>query len=437
MKSAGLSAIVLLVGAAPLAGENDPAKKNPLAALPSKPGAHVAKIKALGDNQWLDLGAPKADPKWGAARGRSWGGRAFAHAADLEGAFFCGTGVHAYVKPNGHYMDDFWFYDVNAHRWICLYPGANTKTLKLKLDKNGFEVNEKGEFVPVSYLSHANSNMVYNPHLRKLMIVWLNCPWWPGPLPQRRTWLDQSDPIVRQQTKTKRGGRVGPVIAASKHPLYWDVAGGKWERRFCPGDGPNPKGSRHTIGVAEYIPSMEKVVFVTAKKVWLYDDGKNSWSVLSTDTTKRRGGWWDNGCYDTKRRHLYFTYQNRTTFARYEFATRTWKDIKGKNQPEKLGQSNETCMAYDSANDVLLWHGSGRGERGHMMVYEPDANSWTALERTFPDKVRTKGKCLMGFYAPKLNAHFYYLAGDSGNKGATMLAYRYKRRPAAARGRDR
>ena len=48
-------------------------KKGPLAELPSKPGPHVEKIKALGDNEWLKLGAPAADPKWGKARGSSWG----------------------------------------------------------------------------------------------------------------------------------------------------------------------------------------------------------------------------------------------------------------------------------------------------------------------------------------------------------------------------
>ncbi len=46
-------------------------KKGPLAELPSKPGAHIEKIKALGDNQWLNLGVPAADPKWGKARGSS------------------------------------------------------------------------------------------------------------------------------------------------------------------------------------------------------------------------------------------------------------------------------------------------------------------------------------------------------------------------------
>jgi hypothetical protein len=31
-------------------------KKGPLADLPSKPGAHVEKITAMGDNEWLELG---------------------------------------------------------------------------------------------------------------------------------------------------------------------------------------------------------------------------------------------------------------------------------------------------------------------------------------------------------------------------------------------
>lgn len=41
-------------------------------AAPSAPGKHLDKIKALRDGQWLDLGAPAPDPKWGKARGRSW-----------------------------------------------------------------------------------------------------------------------------------------------------------------------------------------------------------------------------------------------------------------------------------------------------------------------------------------------------------------------------
>ena len=70
-------------------------EKGPLAELPSKPGPHIEKIKAMGDNQWLNLGVPAADPKWGKARGSSWGAKALILAPDLRGAFLFGEGVHA------------------------------------------------------------------------------------------------------------------------------------------------------------------------------------------------------------------------------------------------------------------------------------------------------------------------------------------------------
>jgi hypothetical protein len=39
--------------------------KGPLKDLPSKEGSHIGKIKKMKDNTWLNLGSPKADPKWG------------------------------------------------------------------------------------------------------------------------------------------------------------------------------------------------------------------------------------------------------------------------------------------------------------------------------------------------------------------------------------
>src|SRR5262249_29733963 len=73
-------------GPSDLKPEKDRAKRQgPLTELPSRPGAHVEKIKALGDDEWLDLGAPAADPKWGKARGRSWCAP-MPYAPDLGGA---------------------------------------------------------------------------------------------------------------------------------------------------------------------------------------------------------------------------------------------------------------------------------------------------------------------------------------------------------------
>ena len=38
-------------------------RKGPLATMPSEPGPHIAKIKALGDDAWLNIGTPAADPQ--------------------------------------------------------------------------------------------------------------------------------------------------------------------------------------------------------------------------------------------------------------------------------------------------------------------------------------------------------------------------------------
>src|SRR5437016_1507631 len=99
--------VLATFGATAAGADPEPKKekpKGPLAALPSQPGPHIEKIKALGDNEWLHLGSPAADPKWGKARGRSWSSNQPA-APNIRGGFVFAEGVHAYVKPDGHYMN--------------------------------------------------------------------------------------------------------------------------------------------------------------------------------------------------------------------------------------------------------------------------------------------------------------------------------------------
>jgi hypothetical protein len=146
-----LLAAAMWVGPLPAQPKDRPSdSRAPLADLPSAPGPHIEKIKALADNTWLNLGSPAADPKWGKGRGRSWTAH-MSYASDLKAAFLFGEGVHCWWnRQNNRYMDDLFVYDVQAHRWICAYPGTDVMTVALTLDQNGFEVETDGRPVPVA-----------------------------------------------------------------------------------------------------------------------------------------------------------------------------------------------------------------------------------------------------------------------------------------------
>ncbi len=415
----GASAAVLLGGWAragqPPAAATSPSGGNRLATLPSRAGEHVARIKALGDNEWLILGTPSADPKWGVARGRSWGGRALTYAPGLGGAFFSGEGRHAYVDPKGYYLSDLWFYDANAHRWICLYPGVHAKTVKLRLDEHGFEVNERGEHTPIAFLGHAYGSTTYDSDLRKYVVIYANICYVNAVIKQRQEWLG----VPRE--KWGRIYSIGRLNARAKHPLFWDVAAGRWERRFV--EAPGGFDRSREDGVAQYIPSLKKTLFAIRDQVWFYDYRTNTWTGSAKTGCPVKG--YENGCYDPKRKRLYIARQK--DFAYYDIPAERWTLVRAEGQPETFYSSNGVCLTYDTAADVVLYH--YRKPHGTIAAYEPEANRWVRpAKRTFPaEKIRgLRYMLLNSFYHPELNVHFYYLAGDSRNKPATMLAYRYK-----------
>ena len=142
MKSVLWTALGVVLAFTSAARADEPAAKAPLANLPSEAAPHIEKIKALGDGEWLNLGAPAPDPTYGPAPGRSYTNK-MAYAPDLVGAFLYGEGVHGRMMTRGgklHYNDDLFFYDLNAHRWICLHPGTDPETFTRRMDKDGFEV---------------------------------------------------------------------------------------------------------------------------------------------------------------------------------------------------------------------------------------------------------------------------------------------------------
>jgi hypothetical protein len=245
--------LCLCLSAGALAGERA-GTQAPLAGLPSEPGPHVAKIKALGDNEWLNLGTPAADPKWGEARGRSWSSNMPA-APNLRGAFVFAEGVHGYVKPDGHYMNDVWFYDINAHRWVCLYPGVEVQSItqkiqdgQLAVDANGLLVDKTGEPLP-PLLIHAYGNLAYEPERKKF--TFFGSQFGNYFTTGERGVFYEANKLFQEQREeqVKEQGKKLPDLS----PFFYDAASGKFE--CFPVENAPPGGGGFGRNMLVYVPT--------------------------------------------------------------------------------------------------------------------------------------------------------------------------------------
>lgn len=208
--------------------------------------------------------------------------------------------------------------------------------LRLKLDGHGFEVNDRGQHVPVSYMGHGYCNQTYVPELNKLMLIHTHSPWWGRALPQRRDWLDASDDAV----KRRYYGHAGPVIENPKHPLFYEVREGRWDRTFVAGEGPGP---RRFEGVLEYLPSARQAFFLEHGRVWFYDFAKNRWLAAGAERVSIEYDSW--GCYDSRRDRVYVA--RREAFWAYDVKADRWSAVRGQGQPADLGSCVHGAITYD------------------------------------------------------------------------------------------
>jgi hypothetical protein len=432
MTEHGLSRFFLIVvfvfpvfGSRQAISQTTPNRTGPLTELPSRPGPHIDRIKALAENAWLELGAPAADPKWGRARGRSWTAK-MPLAPELRGAFLAGEGVHGYTKPDARYMDDLWFYDINAHRWSCCYPGADTKTLDLKINADGFEATPDGMPLPVASMVHGYEMMTYDTELKRFMSM-------PNPhgyekraLPQRQRWWQK------------------PPGDAS--PWLFETGTGRWNRLRTGTPAP-PSSYGDTL---IYLPARKQAFFAhRSNNVWLYDVPSNKWQKVAVKGPKPPFGIDATACYDSKRERIYMgggSYPvapaGSNAFWIYDLKTNTWIDPHPKGAPARGSTSYPTknaLMLYDSINDVVLLivHSSfdSSADRVGIYVYDPTTNSWSTEGLPVPGKLAGNRKPKNGFYDPELNAVFIHTAGDSQDDGVIWV-YRYRRLPTGALRRE-
>lgn len=424
---------VFVVAARVWSDEPEKSVKGPLASLPSIPGSHLDKLKSLGDNEWINLGAPAADPKWGRARGRSWGAKALILAPRLRGAFFTGEGVHGFVKPDGHHMDDFWFYDINAHRWICLYPGMNTKTFsrrvkdkELAIDGDGLLRDKDRQAIPVHTMIHAFGSLAYDPDRNKLVFFGadgLNR-YYQGGMAD----MEEGMKLIDEQFKDKKKSEYSP--------WYYDVASGKFERAPAKGS----LGHAHqSFPQFHHIPSRKQFFVVGAAGVAIFDPAKNQWSEASPKGPTPTG--YDAcGCYDSKRNRIYRSDGSESSgedgLMAYDIESNSWSYLKPKgippvtkpgNDPQEMASAlgtNGAYFEYDAELDlvvVIQMTGKTRG----VYAYDPKTNSWSdrlAFPAGGPAFPFAGNTC----YDRELNVYFCHVARDSEDDGV-VWAYRYKK----------
>jgi RNA polymerase sigma factor (sigma-70 family) len=418
-------------------------RQGPLAKLPSKPaGAHLARIKALGENAWVDLGSPAPDPKWGKAPGRSWASR-MPFAPDLRGAFLFGEGIHGFLKPDGHYMDDLWFYDINQHRWVCVHPGMKAKGgyKGVKLNKDGFEVTPEGHPLPIATGVHAYSMVTYDTH-RKLF---MNLPgaqhycW--NRIEGRVEFLTANMDKFYSESHTPRlpKGAVRNRRKNAASPWMFNTAKGHWERYRTKAI----KAPRTGMGMLLYVPTVKKA-FAFQKHnqpfAW-YDYEKQDWIVIPSKGKSLPPWHCDfNSCYDSKRDRIYVgggvypvIKKGESALWMFDVKTETFTRLKPKGAPSTTCYTtSRAVMNYDSLNDVvvLILHGVTEAHGGvpGIYVYDPEKNTWETVAERPAALLPKKGRHFWnGFYDPELNVHIMHHAGDSRANG-TMWAWRYKRR---------
>jgi hypothetical protein len=407
---------VMLHGTPHLTAEDRPAagETSPLAGRPSQPGPHIEKIKALGDNAWLNLGRPKPDPTFGLARGRSWS-RKMAFAPDLRGAFLYGEGVHGGTAKRGgkrYYNDDLFFYDIHAHAWVCCHPGTPLDDPGLTYDDElGCERDKHGNILPVAVSVHAYWTPEYDIHQKKFTMMPSPASlYWVRALGKHRPYL-----LAKDKSKRKRDPRWGGYGS----PWFWDPATGKWEFRRV--EGPAPRCN--VDNVYFYSLKLKRGVNIF-RGVWLYDYGTNTWKKVN-----RRGGGNGAYCYDNTREWIYVVKADRNDPKRtnrlsiYDIVNSKWLTPTTRGDAGTRMESNQAFFTYDTANDVAVFHIHGKHH-----IYDPTTKTWTVLPDTAPAATKQRGsRWCSGFYDEALNAHFYFNAGDSSTRPGDMWVWRYQK----------
>jgi hypothetical protein len=378
------------------------------ASLPSPPGPTVSKISKMARGSWLDLGAPKADPKWGRGRGRAWTSK-MAYSKSLGGAFLFGEGVHGWVnKANGRYMDGLWLYDVNGHRWVALHPGTDTRSPPdLVVTKDGFEGIAPDRPIPIATMVHGYEMTAWDPE-RQLFFS----------MPNTSGYYRRVLPGAAQ-FRTENALRLNRTTAS---PWMFDPWNRRWHRLKT--GTPSPRSGYGNVLM--YIPSKQRLFFYRPRQIYFYDPQENIWTGTSPRGPLPPFGIDPTACHDPKRDRVYLgggeypVAKGPNAFWIYDVRENRWVDPRPEGAPggNHFG-ANIAVMTCDIEKDrvYLFRHrGAGRG----LYVYDARRNAWRDDVIPLPRSWR-KSTMANGFYHPGLGVHFIHVANDSRDNGRIVV----------------
>jgi hypothetical protein len=362
----------------------------------------------LGDDAWLNLGSPGADPKWGCGTGRSWSPK-MAYAPDLHGGFLMGQANHgAHNEKTRCFGDDVWFYHAPSNRWICVYPGTPIDQPDLKLNKEGFD-SVRGELTPVATMIHGYCALDYDPDTRQFVHITQN----------EKNYKGELEGAIAAARAKPEG------VASAPSPWFFDTVSGKWVRKnsSTPAPAPAPPAT-----LLFYLP--------TKKMVWMhdfafgtnlsatYDVKTNKWTNLGAGTFNQPVTDTDNVAYYDSKRHRIDLLRASSHWV-FDVDKMSWHNAQSKDFPGAIGYSS--TFTYDTVNDVGVLIMYRREQLNGVYIYEPGKNAWSKAPGAIPGWTENGN----AFYDPELNVHFFHNARDNSVGG--MWAYRYKKAPAKAK----
>lgn len=394
------------------------ARRGPLQDQPSAPGTHLNAVVALAANTWLDLGVPQADPVYGLATGREYTPR-MAWSSSLQGAFLTGESGHGYVNTQtGRYIDDVWFLDFAANKWVCVKPGSQVATLSLALNADQFEVDAQGELVPVAQLGHGYEFVAFDELTQNFLMQPIPNTYWTASMPQRLNWLPSANfPASQYQS-----------------PWLFDTVAGVWRRAAAGTPVPSFNTSARAM-VVHGMPGGRFLYFDTAaanqNRVWWFDAIAQSWQDQATASPAPSISGNGVSCYDTNHHRMwYYGVEATSQQARlwyYDVEGTHWHDTGAGNTPAHtvIYTTANRGLSFDEASNQLLLKVSVGGTTPPSFVpFDIASNTWLpAVTPPASLGVNWSWKHVNVFYASGHNVHVLHVA--SGNSGTgRIIVYR-------------